>query len=154
MLDVTVAGAMPDTDTSTFDCMTREASEEASLPVEMVMEKAREVGRVSYFGVSDGRKEHGGGEKGLCCPEVGAVYEMEVKEGVELWPDDGEVQQFMLLGVEEVKEGLGKGMFKGNSGAVMVDWLRGRGILGDEVDGSVGEIVKARMRRKLEFPVM
>lgn len=151
---MTVAGAKPDTDTSALDCMAREAFEEASLPVEMVKDKAREVGRVSYFGVSDGWKEHGGGEKGLCCPEVGVVFEMEVEGGMEMRPGDGEVQGFMLLGVEEVKEGLEKGMFKGNSGAVMVDWLRGRGMLGDEGNGSVGGIVKARMRRELDFPVM
>ncbi|KAH7311013.1 thiamine pyrophosphokinase-related protein-like protein [Rhexocercosporidium sp. MPI-PUGE-AT-0058] len=153
MYDVTVAGAMVDTDSSALECMVREAGEEASLSEDVVKERAREIGRVNYFGVSDGLEEHAGGERGLCCPEVGTVFEMYVEEGRGMRPGDGEVLGFELRSVDEVKGMLRRGMFKGNSGAVLVDWLRGRGLLNEERDSEVLE-VERRMRRELEFPIM
>jgi hypothetical protein len=54
--------------------------------------------------------------------------------------------------VQEVKEALERGEFKGNSGAVMVDWLQRSGMLGQEKD--IGAQVIRRMRRVLEFPHM
>jgi 8-oxo-dGTP pyrophosphatase MutT (NUDIX family) len=152
MLDVTVAGAMVVGDEDAWNCVSREAFEEASLSVELVGAQAKEVARVSYFGVSTGNPEHGGGEAGLCLPEFGVVFEMKLDEGVVLKPRDGEVEKFYCWGVQEVKEALERGEFKGNSGAVMMDWLQRSGMLGQEKD--IGAQVIRRMRRVLEFPHM
>ena len=80
MLDTTVAGANT-VGESPFECMLREAEEEASLPVSMVREKTRDCGQVRYFSLSDGKKETGGGEEGLCQPECGVVFEIELEGG-------------------------------------------------------------------------
>lgn len=149
MLDVTVAGAMV-VGEGARDCVSREAFEEASLSMEMVREQAKEVARVSYFGVSTGDPKHGGGERGLCLPEAGVVYEIILDEKVQLRPRDGEVEDFYCWSVSEVQEALQRGEFKGNSGAVMVDWLEDRGMLGLEKE--TGELVSVKMRRKLDFP--
>lgn len=148
MLDVTVAGAMV-VGESARDCVSREAFEEASLPIEAVMEHADEVARVSYFALNTGNPKHGGGEEGLCLPEAGVVYEMRLEESVQLKPRDGEVEEFYCWGVQEVIEALERGEFKSNSGAVMVDWLERRGML--EQEHGVGSQVVKRMRRVLEF---
>ena len=152
MLDTTVAGAMVG-DESALDCVIREANEEASLSVDLVKEKAKEVGKVSHFGLSTGDPNHGDGEEGVCCPEVGTVFEMESGEGVVPQPKDGEVENFHFWSVAEVKEALERGEFKGNSGAVVVDWLTRRELLGD-IDQDVRDKIAQRMRRTLDFPVM
>jgi isopentenyldiphosphate isomerase len=151
MLDVTVAGAMV-VGEGARECVSREAFEEASLPVEMVQEQAAEISRVSYFGMSTGDPRHGVGEEGLCLPEAGVVFEMILDKDIQLKPRDGEVENFYCWSVREVKEALQRGEFKGNSGAVMIDWLEGRGMLGPEQ--GIGAQVAQRMRRILEFPHM
>lgn len=150
-LDVTVAGAMV-VGEGARECVSREAFEEASLPVEMVQEQAAEISRVSYFGMSTGDPRHGVGEEGLCLPEAGVVFEMRLDKDMQLKPRDGEVENFYCWSVREVKEALRRGEFKGNSGAVMIDWLEGRDMLG--LEQGIGEQVAQRMRRILEFPHM
>jgi 8-oxo-dGTP pyrophosphatase MutT (NUDIX family) len=153
MLDTTVAGALVVGERS-FECMLREAEEEASLPVSMVREKARDCGQVRYFSLSDGKNETGGGEVGLCQPECGVMYEIELEEGIVPKPRDGEVEEFYCWSVEKVREALGRGEFKTNSAGVMMDWLRRHGLLGEGSEGEVEDEIERRLRRKLEFPLM
>jgi 8-oxo-dGTP pyrophosphatase MutT (NUDIX family) len=134
--------------------MLREAEEEASLPISMVREKARDCGQVRYFSLSDGKKETGGGEEGLCQPECGVVFEIELKEGTVPKPRDGEVEEFYCWSVGEVMEALKRGEFKTNSAGVLVDWLRRHSILGEGSEGEVEGEIERRMRRELEFPLM
>jgi len=151
MLDATVAGAMS-VGEGAWDCVIREAEEEASLGPAMVKDQARECGQVTYFGMSDGKPEHGGGEEGLMQPECGFVFELELDEGVTPTPRDGEVEEFYCWGVEEVKEALIRGEYKTNSAGVMLDWLARHGQLDDQVDGY--DEIQRRMRRSLDFPLM
>jgi 8-oxo-dGTP pyrophosphatase MutT (NUDIX family) len=153
MLDTTVAGANT-VGESPFECMLREAEEEASLPVSIVREKARGCGQVRYFGLSDGKKEKGGGEEGLCQPECGVVFEIELEEGTVPRPRDGEVEEFYCWSVSEVRAALKRGEFKTNSAGVMVDWLRRHGLLGEGSKREVEAEIERRMRRELEFPLM
>jgi hypothetical protein len=102
--------------------------------------------------VSTGDPRHGGGEKGLCLPEAGVVFEMRLDEDVKLNPRDGEVEEFYRWGVPEVTGALLRGEFKGNSGAVMVDWLEKSGMLGLRKD--IATQVSQKMRRVLDFPYM
>lgn len=50
-----------------FECVVREAEEEASLEMSFVRENAKAVGCVSYVGLND---RGGGGEMGLIAPDV------------------------------------------------------------------------------------
>jgi 8-oxo-dGTP pyrophosphatase MutT (NUDIX family) len=152
-LDTAVAGALVVGERS-FECMLREAEEEASLPVSMVREQVRDCGQVVYFSLSDGKKETGRGEEGLYQPECGVMYEIELEEGAVPKPREGEVEGFYCWSVEEVREALGRGEFKTNSAGVMVDWLRRHGLLGEGSEGKVEGEIERRLRRELEFPLM
>jgi hypothetical protein len=78
MLDVTVAGTMIVGELAR-DCVSWKSFEEASLPVEIVQEQAKEVASVSHFGVSTGDTKHGGGERRLCLPG-GVVWDIAKRE--------------------------------------------------------------------------
>lgn len=148
MLDNSVAGGISAGE-SAFECLVREAGEEASLPASLVRENAKPHGSVSYFHIRDARA---GGETGLLQPEVEYVYDMEVGEDVVLQPRDGEVETFYLWGVERVREALGRGEFKPNCAVVMVDFLVRHGCLTGENERDFERVV-GRLRRELPFPM-
>lgn len=148
MLDNTVAGGIA-TGESPFECIVREAGEEASLPEELVRKGVKPVGTVTYFHVRDHRA---GGETRLLQPECQYVYDLELPEDVEPKPSDDEVEEFELKTVEEVKEALRNGEFKPNCAVVLLDFFVRHGILTAEDEGYV-EIV-ARLHRRLEFPTL
>jgi len=149
MLDNTVAGGVATGETP-LESLVREAHEEASLPEEMVREKARAVGTVTYFHIRD---ERAGGETGLLQPECQYVYDMELPEDVLPDPSDDEVEEFRLMSVQEVREGLAKGEFKPNCALVLLDFFVRHGILTAENEEDYVEIV-ARLHRRLEFPTV
>ncbi|OQO09527.1 hypothetical protein B0A48_04929 [Cryoendolithus antarcticus] len=146
MLDNTVAGGIA-TGESVLESMIRESAEEASLPEEMVREKAKAVGTVTYFHVRDRRA---GGETGLLQPECQYVYDLELGEDVVPKPSDDEVESFELKSVEEVKKDLRDGSFKPNCAVVLLDFFVRHGIITAEDEDYV-ELV-ARLHRRLEFP--
>lgn len=147
MLDNTVAGGIASGETP-FVSMMREASEEAGLPEELLQKHAKPVGTVSYFYVRDPRA---GGEKGLMQPECQYVYDMEVSEDVEMEAVDGEVDEFTLMAVDDVKEAMARGEFKPNCALVLLDFFIRNGFLSAERDQHYAEIV-SRLHRVLEFP--
>jgi 8-oxo-dGTP pyrophosphatase MutT (NUDIX family) len=147
MLDNTVAGGLS-TGEVPFECLVREASEEASLPEDLVRKGARAAGTVSYFYVRD---ERAGGEIGLLQPECQYVYDLEVGEDVLPKPCDDEVEDFYLWTVEEVQRALARGEFKPNCALVLLDFLIRHGILTPENEEDYIEIV-SRLHRRLEFP--
>ncbi|KAJ6147927.1 hypothetical protein N7497_009909 [Penicillium chrysogenum] len=77
LLDNTVAGGMC-TGEMPFECIVREAMEEASLPEAVVRAGTVSVGCVTYSHVRDARA---GGETGLIQPEVEYVYELRLDPG-------------------------------------------------------------------------
>ncbi|EOO03857.1 putative nudix hydrolase 20 protein [Phaeoacremonium minimum UCRPA7] len=147
MLDNTVAGGLM-TDEDPFECMIREADEEASLPEGIVRKYAKEVGLAHYVYITDSRS---GGEDGYIYPEVQWVYDLELSENVIPAPKDGEVESFGLLTIEEIQELLALGQFKPNCALVMIDFFIRHGILTPENEPNYDEI-KARIRRKIPFP--
>ena len=148
MLDNTVAGGIA-TGESPFECIVREAGEEASLPDDLVRKDVKAVGTVTYFHIRDYRA---GGETKLLQPEVQYVYDLELAEDVEPKPSDDEVEAFELMTVEEAKEALRAGEFKPNCAVVLLDFFVRHGILTSEDEGYL-EIV-ARLHRRLEFPTL
>jgi len=149
MLDNSVAGGMA-TGEKPLECVIREASEEASLPSDLVRAAARPAGTVSYFHIRDRRA---GGETNLLQPEIQFVYDLELPEDVRPKPCDDEVERFYLLSVDECKEKLAKGEFKPNCAAVLLDFFVRWGFLTAEEEGDYVDIV-SRLHRKFEFPTM
>ena len=148
MLDNTVAGGMGDGQTP-FECIVKEAKEEANFEESYVRAHAKPCGFVSYFYV---RHEEAGGEVGLLQPEFQYTYDMIVGEdGPVPEPFDGEVAEHILMDVEEVKAELKNRKFKPNCAAVVLDFFIRHGVLTDDNEKDYAEIY-TRLHRRLEFP--
>ncbi|KAL2853604.1 NUDIX hydrolase domain-like protein [Aspergillus pseudodeflectus] len=147
MLDNTVAGGMS-TGERPYECLVREAMEEASLPEDVVRANARAAGCVSYTYVRDNRA---GGETDLVQPEVEYVYDIKLSADVIPKPNDSEVEEFCLLTVEETKEALARGEFKPNCAVVLIDFFIRHGLLTPENEKDFLEIL-TKIHRRLEFP--
>ena len=150
MLDNTVAGGMPAGE-QPLECLVRESAEEASLPADFVRQNAKPAGSVTYFYIRDSRA---GGETGLLQPECQFVYDLDMsaEKGMEFKPNDEEVEKFEIMNVEQVKEALGKALFKPNCALVMLDFLVRHGVYSKENEPNLAEIV-SRLHRRLEFPM-
>lgn len=149
-LDNTVAGGIASGETA-LECLIREAEEEASIP-EAIIRRTRAVGTVSYFHVRDRRA---GGEAGFLQPECQFVYDLELweEDELELRPSDNEVEEFKLMGVEDVKAAIRKGEFKPNCALVLLDFFVRHGLLDSLAEENYVEIV-SRLHRRLEFPML
>lgn len=147
MLDNTVAGGMC-TGEKPFECIVREAMEEASLPEPVVRASIVARGCVTYTHVRDVRA---GGETGLLQPEVEYVYDLKLDPSVIPKPGDNEVEEFKLLSVAEVQDALARGEFKPNCAIIMIDFFIRHGILTAENEPDYLDIV-ARLHRRLEYP--
>jgi hypothetical protein len=146
MLDNTVAGGLM-TGEDPFECVIREADEEASLPDHVVRGLAKHVGKVSYVYITDARA----GEAGLIYPECQWVYDLELPCDIIPKPKDGEVESFRLCSVDEIQEDLALGRFKPNCSLVLIDFFIRHGIMTRENEPDFDEIWR-RLRRDLPFP--
>ncbi|KAK2000650.1 NUDIX domain-containing protein [Colletotrichum falcatum] len=146
MLDNTVAGGLM-TGEDPFECVIREADEEASLPEQIVRHQAKYVGGVTYIYITEAEA----GEEGLIYPEVQWVYDLELPEDIVPQPKDGEVAEFSLCTVEQVQEGLAQGQWKPNCALVIVDFFIRHGILTADNEPDYDQIVR-RIHRRIPFP--
>ncbi|TAQ85440.1 hypothetical protein B7494_g6226 [Chlorociboria aeruginascens] len=154
MLDNTSAGGMASGEDH-LSCVVRESEEEASLPPEIVRNRATTHGTLTYLYV---RGAKAGGEIGLVQPEVQYVYELDLPMDViptihrEVHSEaHREVQEFYLWTVEEVKEHLARGEFKPNCALLILDFFIRHRILTAANEKNFEEI-KRRLHRDLEFP--
>lgn len=149
MLDNTVAGGLM-TDEDPFECIIREADEEASLPEDIMRKHAKETGTVTYVYITD---ERSGGEPGYIYPECQWVYDLELPAdgSVVPVPKDGEVEGFRLHTVEEVQEQLARGLWKPNCAMIMLDFFLRHGIYTPENEPYYEEL-RTRSHRFLPFP--
>lgn len=146
-LDTTVAGGVAAGE-GPFECIVREADEEASLAEELVRAKTKACGCITYVGQTDAR---GNGEQGLVSSDLIYIYDLELPENVICRQNDEEVKEFSLMTIDEVKQGLRGGDFKTNSALVMIDFFVRHGIIKPEDEKHYAEIV-ARLHRKLPLP--
>ncbi|KAI0827439.1 NUDIX hydrolase domain-like protein [Trametes gibbosa] len=132
-LDNSVAGGI-EAGRGVFECVVKEAMEEASLPEDVVRRYARAVGSVSYFFRTP---------RGWLQPEIEYLYEMALpaKSGVRPQPLDGEVESFELLPLREVVELMRAGLFKYNSAIVLIDFMVRKGIITADNEREYAEIV-------------
>jgi 8-oxo-dGTP pyrophosphatase MutT (NUDIX family) len=125
---VTVGGGigMGDSPRSTI---VRESVEEASLPADYVQSNARYVGRLSF----PNRKP-----SGWLLPGYYYLFDMQLPSDGSvkplLNPEDGEVDSFELMGVEEVHEALLQGKFKSSSALAMIKFLVRHGVVNEASD--------------------
>ncbi|KAK1974328.1 NUDIX domain-containing protein [Colletotrichum cereale] len=146
MLDNTVAGGLM-TGEDPFECVIREADEEASLPEQVVRHQAKYVGGVTYTYITKAEA----GEEGLIYPEVQWIYDLELPEDIVPQPKDDEVAEFSLCTVEQVLEGLAQGQWKPNSALVVLDFFIRHGILTRDNEPDYDQIVR-RIHRRIPFP--
>ncbi|KAI1631995.1 NUDIX hydrolase domain-like protein [Biscogniauxia mediterranea] len=146
-LDTSVAGGVRASE-SPFECIVHEADEEASLPASLVRGRARACGAVTYVCASGAGS---GGEHGLVVPDVLYVYDLEVAPDVVPRPRDGEVQEFRLYTVPQVRDALLRGEFKTNCASVMVDFFVRHGLVTAEDEPDFLEIL-TRLHRPLPVP--
>ncbi|KAF5496218.1 Uncharacterized protein CGCF413_v008736 [Colletotrichum fructicola] len=123
MLDNTVAGGLM-TGEDPFECVIREADEEANLPDQLVRSRTKHVGGVTY------------------------IYITEAEAGQ---PKDGEVAEFHLCTVEEVQHSLARGEWKPNCALVMLEFFIRHGILTKHNEPDYDHILR-RIHRRLPFP--
>jgi 8-oxo-dGTP pyrophosphatase MutT (NUDIX family) len=149
MLDNTVAGGLM-TNEDPFECVIREADEEASLPEDFMRQHAKETGTITYIYITD---ERAGGEPGWIYPECQWVYDLELPAdgSVTPCPKDGEVESFRLQTVEEIQEQLAQGLWKPNCAMIMLDFFVRHGILTPENEPYYDE-PRARAHRHIPFP--
>ncbi|KZL81130.1 nudix domain-containing protein [Colletotrichum incanum] len=146
MLDNTVAGGLM-TGEDPFECVIREADEEASLPEQVVRHQTKYVGGVTYIYITEAEA----GEEGLIYPEVQWIYDLELPEDIVPQPKDGEVAGFSLCTVEQVLEGLAQGKWKPNCALVVLDFFIRHRILTRENEPDYDQIVR-RIHRRIPFP--
>lgn len=146
MLDNTAAGGLM-TGEDPFECMVREANEEADLPEALMRERCKPVGTVTYVYVTDERS----GERGLVYPETQWVYEIEIPTGQPLVAKDGEVGEFYLWTVDRIQEALANGEFKPNCALILIDFFIRHGIITRADEPDYDEILR-RLHRKVPFP--
>ncbi|KAI7782255.1 Uncharacterized protein LA080_013661 [Diaporthe eres] len=77
-----------------FECLVREANEEALFDTALTKSTATAVGAISYLCLTDERSK---GEKGLLCPEIQLTYEMKIPADMVPVPGDGEAEGFALM---------------------------------------------------------
>lgn len=149
MLDSTAAGGLG-TGKLPIEAVICEAQEEASIPEEIVRERAKPMNHLSYFHI---RGNKAGGESGLFQPEIEYTYELELDSAMIPEPKDSEVDCFRLYTIDEVVSALKQGRFKPNSGIVIVEFLLQHGILTPDNEDDYAEIL-SHLHRRLEFPVL
>ncbi|KAM3560695.1 hypothetical protein MY1884_002795 [Beauveria asiatica] len=147
MLDNTVAGGLT-TGEDPFECVVREADEEASLPDAVVRAGARPAGALTYMYVTEAL---GSGEADYVFPEVEWAYDLRLDKDVVPRPKDGEVDEFYLCDVDTIKRDMARGEYKPNCALVMLDFFIRHGILTEEEEPQLAEIQR-RMHRELPFP--
>ncbi|EPE31178.1 Nudix [Glarea lozoyensis ATCC 20868] len=143
-LDSSVAGGVP-AGVEPFECLVKEAAEEASLSPELTRLRAKATGCVMEYHVEDA------GE-GLLEPSVKFVYDMEIDRETVLQPADAEVEEFRLMTATEVQENIVAGNYKPMCVMVLIDFLIRHGILTIENEKDYSELV-ARTHRFLPFPL-
>ena len=148
LLDATAAGGVP-IHTKPFTTLLDEAQEEASFSREMVMQRSRLCGTLSYFHT---RRRDMGGEIGLLQPGVQFLYDMEVPGDVRPRSSDPNVEGFELMTPERIRWEILAGNFKPWSALAVIDFFIRQGITHEENEKDFIEI-SMRLHRNLGFPV-
>ncbi|KAI0752680.1 NUDIX hydrolase domain-like protein [Daedaleopsis nitida] len=141
-LDNSVAGGIP-AGLSVFECVVKEAMEEASIPEDVVRRYARSTGSVSYFFRTP---------KGWLQPEIEYTYDICLPpgSGVDPRPLDGEVASFRLEPLLTVVGLVRTGLFKYNCSTVIIDFMIRKGFITPDNEPDYQEIV-TRLHGRFDY---
>jgi len=129
------------------ETIVRECTEEASLPSEFVEKHARCTGMLNYLNRSPSK---------WILPGIYYLYELPLPNDGSIKPrtnaNDGEVDAFQLMDVEEVMQLLLQGQFKPSSAMALVDFCIRRGIITPESDPWYLDVCMA-LRKPVVLPL-
>ena len=109
----------------------KEAGEEANLPEHLAVQM-KQLGSVSLLREYQGRVH----------PQTEFVFDLELPETFTPGNNDGEVEGFTLVPVDEMRSLICSEEFKSSSSAVALDWLIRHGIVTPETDPDYPAIVE------------
>lgn len=150
MLDNTVAGGLG-YPYGVFNTCIKECYEEAGLAEDYVRKRLTSAGVITYAYQHDYDKDDSS-STGLYQPEVEYIYDLRLDIDTVPQPIDGEVAEFNLMTVDEIKVELANGSFKPNTALVQIDFFIRHGFITSENEPDFMEI-QARTHRKMEYPV-
>jgi 8-oxo-dGTP pyrophosphatase MutT (NUDIX family) len=140
LLDNFVAGSLSSGE-KPIDAMVREVSEETGIPEEYTRANMKPCGTLTFqlTSTNDGRPG--------CQHQSQYVYEMELSNDVVPRVNDGEVDNFMLMSLEEVQAALTRGEFTPNRTLTYIAHFIRHGIVNTENEERIFELC-ARLHRK------
>eukprot|EP00106_Octopus_bimaculoides_P015383 XP_014782825.1 PREDICTED: nudix hydrolase 24, chloroplastic-like [Octopus bimaculoides] len=137
-LDNLSAGGLP-VNMSVLECMIRECQEEASID-ESLLKKLIPTGSVSYmYGTQDG-----------LYPETQFVFDLELPPDFAPKNADGEMSNFYLLTIDEIKKKILEEDFKPNCALIILDFLVRMGIVTPDTEPRYLEIVEL-LHRPIQY---
>lgn len=152
MLDNIVAGGIGYPH-GIYDTVIKESVEEATLSQKEIEQRIRSVGVLSYvYFPRDIHVAAFDNESDFIVGEVEYIYDLQLSNDIIPKPNDGEVDSFNLLSLQEVIDSIVKKQFKPNCAIVMTDFLIRHGFLNAENEPNFLTLVN-RMHRKLPFSV-
>ncbi|CAR23022.1 uncharacterized protein KLTH0D17358g [Lachancea thermotolerans CBS 6340] len=137
-----------------FETVIKESLEEANLEQQLIEKHIKAVGAVSYFyfqGDIEGDKFQS--ESSLITGEVEFLFDLELPPDVVPCPNDGEVDSFQLMTLQQTIKALRNKEFKPNCGLIMLEFLMRHGYINSENEPNYGEII-SRVHRRLPFPTL
>ncbi|CCE61702.1 hypothetical protein TPHA_0B00300 [Tetrapisispora phaffii CBS 4417] len=150
MLDNIIAGGIS-YPYSVHETVHKEAVEEANLDGKIIERYLIPTGYLSYMHYQgDFFSDSFQSEKSFIVGEHEYIYDLELPEDVIPTPNDGEVDSFNLLTLQEILDALYNNQFKPNCGLVMVDFLIRHGYLNTENEVNYEKIIR-KMHRKLIY---
>ncbi|QLG75092.1 hypothetical protein HG535_0H04190 [Zygotorulaspora mrakii] len=151
MLDNIVAGGIA-SGFGVYDTVLKESMEEANLIEDTIKPNIKAAGVVSYLHfMPEKTSEKFKDESSFIVGEVEYIYDLRLPSDIIPVPNDGEVDSFNLLSLQEVIDALVSKKFKPNCGLVMVDFLIRHGYITTDNEPNYLKLV-AKMHRTLPFP--
>lgn len=132
----------------------KESVEEANLAKDIIENNIKAAGVVSYFyfpGSIDTDKF--ATEASSIVGEVEYIYDLECSEDIQPKPNDGEVDSFNILNLQETLDALVNGEFKPNCGLIMVEFLVRHGYITAENEPNYLMMIN-KMHRTFPFPTL
>ncbi|SCV99326.1 LAFE_0A00694g1_1 [Lachancea fermentati] len=151
MLDNIIAGGLGYPH-GVYETVLKESMEEANLSKEIIEKSIKPVGVVSYFYFQNPDKLlKFDTESSLITPEVEYLYDLELGPDIIPQPNDGEVESFQLLSLQETVTALKNGEFKPNCALITVEFLMRQGYITPENEPNYLRMM-TKMHRSLPFP--
>ncbi|CCK69114.1 uncharacterized protein KNAG_0B06900 [Huiozyma naganishii CBS 8797] len=153
MLDNIIAGGLG-YPYGPYETAVKESLEEANLEKPIIERYLKSVGVVSYFYYQgNAQKDMFNSEGSFITGEAQFLYDLELPPTVIPEPNDGEVDSFTLMSLQEVVDALKNGEFKPNCAMVTLEFLIRHGYVTAENEPNYLTIL-SKMHRRFPFPTL